>query len=349
MLPSLAPQSTWLGVWARRVAAVLGPLIIIAAIGLSAVSVYKNNLQPLNSRAATKVHLTISKGESNDSIAQDLQQKKIIKSATAFEWYLKLEQSHAILEAGRYAISPSQSVQHIVTSLKSGKTDLLLVTILPGDTLTAIKTTLQKYGYSSSAIDTAFAANYTSPLFANRPAGQGLEGYIYPETFEVQSGSTVESLLTRDFATFYSRLQADGLLTKFQARGLNLYQAITLASIVQQETSVPSDQKGVAQVFYKRLATGMVLGSDTTFIYAAHQLGVTPSPDLDSPYNTRINPGLPPGPIGNMNLSALEAVADPASTDYLYFVAGDDGRTYFANTLAEHETNIQKYCHTLCQ
>jgi len=127
-----------------------------------------------------------------------------------------------------------------------------------------------------------------------------------------------------------------------------LYQGITLASIIQREVSGTKDQSQVAQVFYSRLAQGTPLGSDVTYQYAAKKLGVTPSPSLDSPYNTRKYAGLPPGPIATPGLSALQAVATPAPGDYLYFLSGDDNVTYFARTDAEHEANIQNHCHKKC-
>jgi len=92
-----------------------------------------------------------------------------------------------------------------------------------------------------------------------------------------------------------------------------------------------------------------VLGADPTFFYAAAIMDIDPSPDIQSPYNTRINGGLPPGPIGNFNITALLAVANPDNTDYLYFVAGDDGVTRFSKTLAEHERLRNKYCIELCK
>ncbi len=110
----------------------------------------------------------------------------------------------------------------------------------------------------------------------------------------------------------------------------------------------PADQKQVAQIFYKRLGEDIPLGADATFVYAAKKLGVTPSVDLDSPYNTRVHAGLPPGPISTPGLSALQAVAQPAPGDYLYFVSGDDGQTYFARTQEEHEANAAQYCKVNC-
>jgi UPF0755 protein len=125
-------------------------------------------------------------------------------------------------------------------------------------------------------------------------------------------------------------------------------QAITLASIVEKEVSNGNDRRQVAQVFLLRLQKKMVLGSDVTYIYAAAITGQTASPDLDSPYNTRKYLGLPPGPISNVSDSSLDAVAYPADGDYLYFVAGDDGKTYFSHTEAEHERLAAEHCIKLC-
>ena len=140
-------------------------------------------------------------------------------------------------------------------------------------------------------------------------------------------------------------------MDEFAKRNLTIHQAITLASIVQKEVKNPVDQKQVAQVFLKRLADGMQLGSDVTYMYAADQMGVEGTPALESPYNTRKYTGLPPGPISNMNPSALDAVAFPAPGEYVYFVAGDgpdEGKTFFAYTVEEHEANIAAHCRELC-
>jgi len=145
------------------------------------------------------------------------------------------------------------------------------------------------------------------------------------------------------------------------AQGLSVYQGIILASIVEQE--IPSaplapkdDRRKAAQVFLKRIRTGMQLGSDVTAKYGAINDG---RKDLvnnnsfayltyDSPYNTRLHDGFPPGPIGNVTADGLDAVAHPAGTDYLYFVAGDDHVTYFSNTLEEHQALTAQHCKKLC-
>ena len=154
--------------------------------------------------------------------------------------------------------------------------------------------------------------------------------------------------MKRTFAEYYKVVQQEKLVQGFARHNLNLYQGITLASIIQREASSPQDQKQVAQVFYSRLAIDMTLGSDVTYQYIADKTGVQRSPDLDSPYNTRRFPGLPPGPIATPGLTALQAVASPATGDYLYFLSGDDNVTYFAVTNAEHESNIVDHCKVKC-
>jgi len=127
-----------------------------------------------------------------------------------------------------------------------------------------------------------------------------------------------------------------------------VYQGLTLASIVEQEVNKPTDQTQVAQVFLSRLKSGMTLGSDVTANYGAIEAGQSPKLSYDSPYNTLIHTGLPPTPISTINTGALNAAAHPATTNWLYFVTGDDGTTYYSTTLQDHQTQTQQYCHKLC-
>jgi UPF0755 protein len=237
----------------------------------------------------------------------------------------------------------------IIGHLTSGKTDQVSITFLPGATLAENRQVLLKAGYPQAEVDAALNKRYDDvTLFAGKPAGSNLEGYIYGETYQFDSSATVEQILRRTFKEYEDIIQAHHLQEGFAQQGLTLYQGITLASIIQREVAHTTDQKQVAQVFYTRLHTNMPLGSDVTYQYAAKQLGVAPTPDLDSPYNTRKNPGLPPGPIAVPGLSALEAVAAPAAGDYVYFLSGDDEVTYFARTNAEHEANIKNHCQIKC-
>lgn len=334
----------------RLVVASLVALVVVVLIGgLVSYNWYNQSLQPLDTSHKQKIRFIIHQGEGNAKIAQNLQKAGIIRSSSAMVLYLQFAHKPAGLQAGTYAISPSLNVPKIVEHLEKGKTDLFMVTILPGRSLAELKQDLIKDGYSGSEIDTAFKAKYDSPLLADKPVNAGLEGYIFPETFEMQADDSLQKLFQKSFDTLYDRLNSDGLIEKFKAHNLNIHQALTLASIIQKEASEPSDQPQVAQVFLTRLQSGIKLESDVTFLYAAKKLGVQPSVDLQSPYNTRLVSGLPPTPISNMNYSALQAVVNPAQGDYLYFVAGDNGKIYYGKTLQEHQDNIKKYCQKLCQ
>lgn len=340
----------------RRCSKVIVVVISIVVVLLATVSAitgwYFYSLQPRDASASLQT-VTIEQGMTPRAIAQLLDNKDIIRHWLAFELYTKLNGHADTLQAGNYKLGAQQSVEEIVDHLRKGVNDVYNVMIPPGLTLKqladpTVKNSLAAQGFSSEEIVAAFAADYVSPLLSDRPEGASLEGYIFPETYQLRVGDSLESLIQRSFDELYSRLQTGNLLTKFTERGVTLHQAITLASIVQKEVSDPADQPQVAQVFLKRLGQGMMLGSDVTFIYAANQAGVTPTIDIDSPYNTRRYTGLPPGPIATMNFSALEAVAQPASGEYLYFVAGDDGVTYFSNTYEEHEAAVAAHCHVLC-
>lgn len=332
--------------------AILGLAFLVIIIGITfsiiAYISYKNNLKPLNPKDKTERRVIIKEGETSKQIAKKLQKQGLIKSSDTFLLYMQFEKPKSVLKTGCYTLTASQSVEKIISVLHGGKTGACMVTILPGRTLDELTNDLSAYEYSKESIKKALKETYNSPLLADKPKDASLEGYIYPETFDMQADTDPHNLFQRSMDTLYEKLKEDNLIEAFKAHNLTIYQAITLASIIQKEASDPNEQPQIAQVFLTRLAKGMKLESDVTFHYAAKILGVQPSVSLDSPYNTRIYPGLPPGPISNMNYSALKAVAHPAEGDYLFFIAGDDGKIYYGHTVEEHQQNISKYCHELC-
>jgi UPF0755 protein len=332
----------WL--WFIAVPAVLIVFAIVGVIGTFAW--YSDALQPRSSDA-TAVTLQVEDGATIDQVGKELEAEGVIKSGLAFSLYMKINDK-AVIKTGTYLFAPNQSVSEIVSWLNDGRVGTRKVTILPGKTLKQIRQLLIDDGFKQADVDAALAKTYTTPLFADKPAEANLEGYIFPETYFVENNSTPEQLLERTFTEFNKRIDAGGLRAKLAARGFSLYQGITLASIVTREVTNPQDQHQVAQVLETRLQLGMMLGSDVTYHYAADLLGVEATSTVDSPYNTRLHTGLPPGPIANFNMTALEAVAEPSAGDYLYFVAGDDGATHYAHTFEEHQRNIQQYCKKLC-
>lgn len=334
----------------------LGAFIGVLVVGLIW---YNLQLLPRSDDTQERVLVVIESGASPTQISEQLEDKGIIRSSTAFDVYVRLSGVRDKLLAGSYRLAPADDLPTIVGHITKGSVDTFNLTLFPGSTLVDstnrpvaskldVTTVLRKAGYSDNEISAALSKTYNHPVFATKPASADIEGYVYGETYNFNSGASVEDILIRTFDELYSVVQENDLIAQYEARGLTLYQGITLASIVQREVSTEQDRKSVAAVFYNRLAAGMTLGSDVTFIYAANKLGIEPISTLQSPYNTRINPGLPPGPIAAPGLSSLMAVAAPTSNDFLFFVAGDDGTTYFARTNAEHEQNVARYCTVEC-
>lgn len=325
---------------------------IIILITVAAVATwlwYQQQLSAVAPGSDEKVKVTIVPGTDPAGIADLLKQNGLIRDETAFGWYVRLSGTSGKLQSGAYRLAKSDDVPTLVEHLTTGKTDTFSITFLPGNTLKKHRQVLIDAGYSEAVVDAALDKKYNHPLFESKPASADLEGYIYGETYQFPADATPEQILVRTFDQFQSVVETNGLKNAYKKQGFSLYEGITLASIIQREVITKSDMAQVSQVFQLRLAQDIQLGSDVTYQYAADKLGVARSVDLDSPYNTRRYGGLPPGPIASPGESALISVAKPASGDYLYFLSGDDDKTYFGRTEAEHEANIQNHCQKKCQ
>lgn len=325
----------------------LGPLAILLILVAGGWFWYQSNLAPVGSDKNVLIKVTIEPKSTPATIGQLLKDKGLIRSAQAFSIYIRLSGTQNNLQAGAYRLSPAESTQQIVGHLKEGDVDTFNVTFLPGATLTQNRKVLIKAGYSDAEVTTALAATYDSPLFLDKPTSSDLEGYIYGETYAFSSDASVKDILGATFKVYAKVVEDNGLVAKFKTQHLSLYQGVTLASIVQRESS-GNDAADIAQVFYNRLAEGIMLGSDVTYQYAADKADVPRDTNLDSPYNTRRYAGLPPGPIATPGKTALLGVASPSGHNYLFFLSGDDNVTYFASDLAGHEANIAAHCKVKC-
>lgn len=337
------PKRRWLK-WFLIIFTII--FVLLAATAAAGFFWYKDAMTA-RSGSDERIKVQVEQGSAAADVATTLEQKGIIKSALALQIYMRTH-GKGDIKAGQYVFSPNQTPFEIVEWLIEGKIDTFKLTILPGKTLAEIKKSLQGYGYTDDAIDAAFGAKYDHPLLADKPTGSTLEGYIFPDTYQVSADTPLEQVIRQSFDLFEQKIKQDNLKATLSSKGFNMYQAITLASIIELEVHGEQDQRQVSQVFQLRLQQGAPLGSDVTYKYGAALLGVEPTAQLDSPYNTRIRTGLPPGPIANFNIGALKAVANPAPGDYLYFVSGDDGVNRFSRTFQEHEQNIRQYCQKLC-
>lgn len=353
----------------RRIAAWkwwAGGVLLALVLGLIAGTLYfQYELQPVSKTAQTTTRVTVAPDSSTMQIAQLLSDEHLIRSKEVFYVYARATGSSGKFQKGAYNLSATMSLPAIVDHLVSGKTDNMRITFLPGVGLrpnpntpaeqrTDVESVLLRVGFKRDDIEPALTKQYQHPLFDGRPAGADLEGYVYGETYDFPSDATLDDIFNHIFDTYYAALQANGVIDTLRQENMTLYQGITLASIIQREVSAsdPStashDQQQVAQVFMVRLARGMPLGSDVTAYYGAIKINHEPSVAVDTPYNTRLHAGLPPGPIATPSIGALEAVAHPAAGDYLFFLSGDDDVMYYAHTDAEHQANIKAHCKVKC-
>ena len=323
--------------------------------------------------------IEISAGESVKQIANNLKQAGLIRNPLAFELYARINNLHAKLKAGKYSFRKTMSARAIAKQLVNGvvSSDVFNLTILPGTSLlgdkgksqTGIIHQFRTLGYSEEEINQALTKHYDNPilkgLYADEyklssldiPAKLSLEGYLYGETYQFYNHEKLENVITTILNQFNDVVVSNQLEEKFKARGLSLRQGIILASIIQKEANT-EDMPGVSMVFQNRLRRGIALGSDVTATYAADITGIdrTNATNADilavnSLYNTRKFPGLPPGPIAVPSKAALLAVAEPDSSkaSMLYFLTGDDGLMYYSSTDAEHNQKIRDHCQKLCK
>ncbi len=310
---------------------------------------YDQYLQPVSNSPATQI-FTVEQNSSVKEIAGNLEEAHLIRSAWAFQLYVQRKDAADQLQAGTYALSPSASTPVIVKTLTTGRVATRLVTILPGRRIDQVRADLINDGFAPDAVDKALDPNLYKdlPALAFKPTDVNtLEGLLWPDSYQKQPDTDPSVIIREALIAMGNHLTPD-VQAGFAAEGLTPYQGVTLASIIIQEVNKPADQTQASQVFLSRLKTGVTLGSDVTVRYGAIAAGKAPSLTYDSPYNTHLHPGLPPTPISTINQNSLNAALHPAATNWLFFVTGDDGNTYFSTTEQEHEALTQKYCHKLC-
>jgi len=305
-----------------------------------------------------RVEFVINEGESTARIADRLQEEGLIRSSLVFRVYVRLSSEEIVLQAGRHYVERGMSTPEIAERLtQMGDVDVFEVTFLPGSTLRDMRVVLRGVGFSEAEIEAALTKDYDHPLLVDKPAGASLEGYIFGETYRFTVGATAEEVILRALNMMWEVVERLDLVAGFAAQGLNLHEGITLASVIHREVGRPEDQRKVAQVILNRLAIDMPLGMDAVVAFAADQM----NPDRDRsdlsffsmdvigcPWNSRHCAGIPPGPIATPGESALVAMANPMPSNYLFFVSGDDGINYFAETYEQHNRNIRDHCRERC-
>jgi UPF0755 protein len=294
----------------------------------------------------------IQPGESVVSISNRLEQAGLIRSANTFRAYLLWTGLDIVIQSGTYRLSPAQTGRDIAQTLKSTTLTEVTFTVLPGWRMEEIAAALPTSGLEFTP--EAFLSAAATPAISLEmiPAGVSAEGFLFPDTYILPRTTTADQLVGVLIQGFGSHLPVD-LPAAYTAHGLTVYQAVTLASIIQREAIVEEEMPLIASVFFNRLAIGMKLQTDPTIQYAlgynttqgtwwTNPLSMNDM-QFDSPYNTYLYPGLTPGPISNPGLAALVATAHPAESPYYYFQAKCDGSGLhnFSETFEQHQQN---YC-----
>lgn len=353
-------------------AALLLALGLTACSGDTALSIYlEANSASLSQPIASEplpTEFTVEAGTPARAIAEDLKQAGLIGDDLLFEAYVRVNDLSSKLEAGDFILSPDMTIPQIANALQNALAPGVGVTVLPGWRLEQTADLLIKTGalrgedYRRAAQQTDLSGvpeedrrRYTFLQF--HPAGQSLEGYLFPDTYELPGeGATAADLLKAQLDAFEENVMPVYWDAVANGSTLDLHDVLTVASIVEREAVVDEERPMIAAVYLNRLRQGMRLEADPTVQYA---MGFQPESGqwwktpvyleeysaVVSPYNTYLNAGLPPGPIASPRVASVAAVLSPAQHDFLYFVAepGGTGRHIFSRTFEEHLQAVERF------
>jgi UPF0755 protein len=298
-------------------------------------------MRPVNIADTASVRVTIPLGSGTLAIASQLKEEGLIRNETLFRLKSKLDGLDGEYKAGTYLFTRSMSMRQIMDDLTEGtKAETERFTIPEG--LTAVQTAemLAEAGLvdATDFLTEAATGDFSAYRFLEGAAGD-LEGYLYPETYEVYANATTRDVIDRMLSHF-DKLFTEECYSKAEAMGLTVNEVVTIASLIERETRVPEERALVASVIRNRLEKGMPLQIDATVQYALGEQKERLSYadlEIDSPYNTYKIDGLPPGPICSPRIECIEAVLNPANTDDLYYVLRPelDGRHNFTKSYEE--------------
>ena len=287
-----------------------------------------------------KIYLRVKPGMGTRQIGQVLMERGVIGSKWKFWLTARLNGMDEGIKTGVYALHPRMEERDVLAKLVAGETTRLKFTIPEGFRVRDIAKRLGEEGIVDEQEFLAKAKDYRPYRYIEQheDAVYACEGFLFPDTYVLDPDAGVDTILKEMSSDFDQRLTAS-MRERAAEEDLSIYELVTLASLVEKEARYAEDRPIVAQVFMKRLALGMPLQSDTTFQYFRD----VPKEDLsiadtqeDSPYNTYQHKGLPPGPIANPGMAAIEAVLYPADTDYLYFVADREGHNHYSTNYEDH-------------
>ncbi|VAX18987.1 FIG004453: protein YceG like [hydrothermal vent metagenome] len=319
----------------------IGVLILIA---MSGSGLLLNNALTRPNGGAGLVVVEIAPGASTRAVSKKLFKAGVISSPALFEIETRFRGKKGVIRAGEFSLPRNISIRQVALRLARGGTVLHRVTIPEGLTIDETGDALEKAGIVGADEFKAALLIYSEKPPRQIPS-KSLEGYLFPETYYFRKGVSAKEVIKTMVSEFYR--QAPSVLPgSVMSDPDKLHRIITLASIIEKETGVDAERKLISSVFTNRLKKGMLLQSDPTVIYALPYFdGNLHKKDMkyDSPYNTYLHKGLPPGPIANPGLASIDAARRPLKEHYLYFVSKNNGEHHFSKTLKEHNRAVMIY------
>lgn len=301
---------------------------------------------PLRSPEDPPLALVVAEGASAESIGRQLETLGLIRHATLFHTFVLLRGDVARLRAGEYSLAGPLTLGQIVDKLTRGDVVRREITFPEGRGLEETARLALAHGLDRAAF--LAAAADPVPIRDLDPEAADLEGYLFPDTYELPRGPDASRLLVSRMVQRFREV-IEGERERIAQRGLSLREVVTLASLVELETARGEERPRIAAVFLNRLVEGMPLQTDPTIVFALRKAGVWDGNirkkdlEIESPYNTYRHGGLPPGPIASPGREAIRAVLEPAPVKDLYFVSRNDGTHHFSETLAEHERAVTQF------
>ncbi len=302
---------------------------------------------PFPEARSEEVFFEVRPGEPAARIARRLEKERVIDSDFWFRLYLRLQGEDFHLKAGEYRFDEPESAIDVAHKLHEGEVYHHKVTVPEGRDRWEVARIWEEAGFGGHGEFFQLFAS-PEPIRELDPLAADLEGYLFPETYLLPRGTRPERIV-RLMVQGFTKIWNEERRRRAERLGLTPRQVVTLASLIEEETGHPEERRLISAVFHNRLRMNMKLECDPTVIYAVKRVkpwdGIIHRSDLqfDSPYNTYLYPGLPPGPISNPGLASIDAALDPAQSEYLFFVSRNDGSHVFSETYREHARAVREF------
>ncbi len=316
-----------------------------------------------DSNSPSTTIFSVRKGEGIQEISNNLENQGLIKSSLFFQGYVLLRGDRGKLQAGKYELSPAMNIPKIAAKLVFGTTIKEKITIIEGWNLRDVALYFEKEEISSQKeffellgyplADFRKNSNFSGQkdfseefnFLKDKPENLNLEGYLFPDTYEINPEDGIKEIIEKALANFSEKLIKD-LRKEIASQNKTIFEIVTMASLIEKEAKTFGDKKIVSGVLWKRLKNGIPLQVDATINYITGKKSVKVSKEetkIDSPYNTYKYRGLPLGPICNPGEESFLAAIYPGDSQYWYYLSDTDGIIYFSETLKEHNIKKAKY------